>query len=73
MAEMSEKDIEQLERMRRRIKRQNEHIKSNYDRITCTVPIGTKERIAAAGESINGLVNRLLAQYFEVQENRGKK
>ena len=41
-------------------KRQNEHIKENYDRISITLPKGTKERIKSKGESINGYITRLV-------------
>ena len=42
-------------------KRQNEHIKKNYDRVSITLPKGTKERIAATGETVNGFINRVVA------------
>lgn len=42
-------------------KRQNEHIKKNYDRVSVTLPKGTKERIAATGETVNGFINRVVA------------
>jgi predicted HicB family RNase H-like nuclease len=40
-----------------------------YDRISVTVPKGKKEEITAAaartGESVNGLINRLLQEYTD--------
>ena len=40
-----------------------------YDRISVTVPKGKKEEIAIAaaraGESVNGLINRLLQEYTD--------
>jgi hypothetical protein len=48
-----------------RYKRQNEHIKNNYDRISITLPKGTKERILQKEDSINGYVNRLIMQDLE--------
>jgi hypothetical protein len=52
--------IERIERQQRRIKRQNEHIKENYDRVSITLPKGTKERIKAKGETVNGYITRLV-------------
>lgn len=47
--------------LQKQYNRQNEFIKNNYDRISVTLPKGTKERIAATGESVNGFINRLVA------------
>ena len=45
---------------------QNKYILAAYDRINLTVKKGNKERIqeaaAAAGESVNGYINKLLAE-----------
>lgn len=42
-------------------KRQNEHIKQNYDRHNLTMPKGKKEKVgaaaAAAGQSVNEFIN----------------
>ena len=43
-------------------KRQNEFIKENYDRVSVALPKGTKDRILATGESVNGFIGRLVAQ-----------
>jgi hypothetical protein len=43
-------------------KRQNEFIKENYDRVSVTLPKGTKDRILATGESVNGFISRMVAQ-----------
>lgn len=51
---------EAKERLEKQYKRQNEHIKENYDRISITLPKGTKERIKSKGESINGYITRLV-------------
>ena len=45
--------------------RQNDYIKKNFDRVSVTLPKGTKERIAATGESVNGFINRLVAEALE--------
>lgn len=52
---------EAKKRLENQYKRQNEHIKENYDRISITLPKGTKELILAKGESINGYINKLVA------------
>ena len=51
---------EAKERLEKQYKRQNEHIKENYDRISITLPKGTKDRIKSKGESINGYITRLV-------------
>jgi lipase chaperone LimK len=53
---------EAKKRVVQQYKRQNEHIKNNYDRISITLPKGTKERILQKEESINGYVSRLIMQ-----------
>ena len=60
MAISAKEAIERVERQQRRIKRQNEHIKENYDRVSVTLPKGTKERIKARGETVNGYITRLV-------------
>lgn len=51
---------EAKQRLEKQYKRQNEHIKETYDRVSVTLPKGTKERIKAKGESINGYITRLV-------------
>mgnify|MGYP003581754543 CR=1 FL=1 len=51
-------------------KRQNKFIKENYDRVSVTLPKGTKERILATGESVNGFLCRLVAQEFAKSQTR---
>ena len=51
-------------RLETQYKRQNEFIKENYDRVSVTLPKGTKERIQATGESVNGFLCRLVEQEF---------
>lgn len=59
---------EAKERLEKQYKRQNEHIKENYDRISITLPKGTKERIKAKGESINGYITRLVLTDLDKSE-----
>lgn len=48
--------------LKKQYKRQNEHIKENYDRISITLPKGTKDIIIAKGETVNGYINRLVSE-----------
>lgn len=57
--------IKALENYKRRVKVQNERIKESYDRISVTLPKGTKERIQAQGLTINGFVNELVLAELE--------
>lgn len=56
---------EALKRLSKQYKRQNEFIRESRDRITIVFPKGTKDRIRAHGESINGLVNRLVLGWLD--------
>lgn len=60
---------EAIERLEKQYKRQNEHIKKNYDRVSVTLPKGTKERIKAKGESINGYITRLILADLDESES----
>lgn len=51
----SKKEIQEY--LQDRYKRQNEHIKENYDRVSVTLPKGTKDRIKERGYSINGFIS----------------
>lgn len=51
-----------------RYKRQNERIKENYDRVSITLPKGTKDRIKETGESINAYISRLVMEDLERME-----
>ena len=64
-----EKALQALARQEKQYKRQNDYIKSAFDRVSVTLPKGTKEKITASGESVNGFINRLVKEYFESQEN----
>ena len=64
--ETEQKALAALERERARFKRQNAWTAQNYERQSITLPIGTKERIKAAGEtSMNGYINRLILEDLE--------
>ena len=56
-----EKALAALEREKARFKRQNAWTAANYERQSITLPLGTKERIKAAGEkSMNAYINKLI-------------
>lgn len=55
---------EALKRLSKQYKRQNDYIKKSRDRITIVFPKGTRDRIKEHGESINGLVNRLVLDWL---------
>ena len=59
---------EAKQRLEKQYKRQNEHIKETYDRVSVTLPKGTKERIKAKGESINGYITRLVLADLDATE-----
>lgn len=53
------------EYLQNRYKKQNEAAKENWDRISVSLPKGTKDQIKAKGETINGLINKLVAEWLE--------
>lgn len=58
-----EKALAALEREKARFKRQNAWTAANYERQSITLPLGTKERIKAAGEkSMNAYINKLISE-----------
>ena len=61
---------EALKRLEKQYKRQNDHIKNSYERVSVVLPIGTKNRIKAQGETVNGLVNRLVLDWLTDRERK---
>ena len=49
----------------KQLKRQNEYIKANYDRVSVTLPKGTKEKIKSFGFSVNEYINLLVKNDLE--------
>jgi hypothetical protein len=64
---MDEKKI--IENYKKRIQKQNDRIRESYDRISVTLPKGTKDRIQAQGLTINGFVNQLVLEKLDELEN----
>lgn len=46
------------------------YAKENYDRILVKFPKGTKERIQATGETVNGFINKAVAERLEKQAEK---
>lgn len=46
------------------------YAKENYDRIFVKFPKGTKEKIQAAGETVNGFINRAVLEKLEKQAEK---
>ena len=44
--------------------------KKNYDRILVKFPKGTKEQIQATGETVNGFINKAVAERLEKQAEK---
>lgn len=61
-------DEEALKRYRERVKRQNDKVKDNYDRISATLPKGTIDRIRAHGETVNSFINMAVLEALDVLE-----
>ena len=53
---LEKRAMEALERQTKQFKRQNEFIKNNYDRVSVTLPKGTKDRIKQTGETTNNYI-----------------
>ena len=51
--------------LQKQYSRQNQYIKDTYDRVSITLPKGTKQQIIDNGETVNGLINRLVKEYLE--------
>ena len=68
---MDEKKI--IENYKKRIQKQNDRIREAYDRISVTLPKGTKDRIQAQGLTINGFVNQLVLEKLDELENNNNE
>ena len=68
MNEKQKKLIEQAQRQKERVKRQNEAAKDNWDCVSLKLPKGTKDRIKAQGNTVNGYINELVLADLEKLE-----
>lgn len=71
LQDMSRKELQ--DHLQKRYKDQNNKIKENYDRLSATLPKGTKERIQALGFSINGFLNDVILRELDKLENIEKQ
>ena len=55
--DIEKKALQALERQTKQYKRQNDFIKNSYDRVSVTLPKGTKQRIMDTGQSVNAFIN----------------
>lgn len=55
---------ERSDYLKERIRKQNIEAKKKWASITCRIPIESKEEILKRGETINGLVNKLIAEWI---------
>lgn len=62
---MTKTDKEIADNMRERAKKQNERAKDLWDCISARLPKGTKDRITAAGESVNGYIIKAVLEKLE--------
>lgn len=70
---MAKTDQEMLDKYKARIKRQNNAIKENYDRVSATLPLGTIDRIKALGLTINGVINDSVLAFLECAEETAEE
>ena len=63
--ETKEKALAALDRQQKLYKKQNEFIKENYDRVSVTLPKGTKDRIKQTGSSVNEYIKRVVLDSLE--------
>ena len=66
--ETEKKALAALKRQEKQYKRQNYYIKTAFDRVSVTLPKGTKDKIVSMGESVNGYINRLVKEDLEKRE-----
>ena len=63
--ETEKKGLAALERQKKQYQRQNNYIKGNFDRVSVTLPKGTRERIKATGESVNSFINKVVKKELD--------
>ena len=63
------KATEYKRQLQKTYKRQNEYIKEKFDRVSVTLPKGTKDKIIASGDTLNGFINKAVAAMLESVED----
>ena len=59
------------ENKEKKYKRQNEYIRNNFDRVSITLPVGTKDKIKSLGYSVNNYINELVKTDLEKRDISG--
>ena len=67
---MAKTEQEILENYKKRLKRQNDAVKNKYDRVTVTLPKGTRDKIISHGYTINGFINDIVIKKLSELENK---
>ena len=62
--ETEKKALAALERQKKQYQRQNNYIKENFERVSVTLPKGTREKIKKTGQTVNGFINSLIKEAF---------
>lgn len=62
--ETEKKALAALERQKKQYQRQNNYIKENFERVSVTLPKGTREKIKKTGQTVNGFINNLIKEAF---------
>jgi hypothetical protein len=63
------KATEYKAQLQKTYKRQNNYIKKKFDRVSVTLPKGTKDKIIASGDTLNGFINKAVAAMLESVED----
>lgn len=58
--ETEKKALAALDRQRKQYARQNDYIKNNFERVSVTLPKGTKDKIKKTGQTVNGFINKVV-------------
>lgn len=73
MTALEKQELEKLrqekEKRRKQAKQWNENAKKKWETVSCRLPAGTKARIESTGESINGMINRLILAELDAIES----
>ena len=65
-------DAEKIETLKRRYKKQNDYINKTFDRVSVTLPAGTKQKIIdnAGGLSVNAFIKSAVLEKIERLEKK---
>ena len=66
--ETEKKALAALDRQRKQYARQNDYIKNNFERVSITLPKGTKDKIKKTGQTVNGFINNVVKKELDKKE-----